>query len=280
MLLRPRTPTRPSVRLLLAVTATSLALGACGSTGAPSAKATIGPSSDQVVAGAQSASPSEGATSEQGFAAATAEEVARALRKAMRKVDSFRVAGPVTVDGYQHQLDAVVHRDGRCVGTMTYIGQYAEGVADLRQIGDHAWIRYERGLLEDLSGEEVDKDTADLWSHQELSDDVSACGGTDILRQVSEMSDDELSSFRLGRPSRVPAGEVVRIERRAPFGAREVMSVALERPHRLLRIETFGGSTDMGVSVDLTDFGVEVDVSPPPPDLVVDLPDDEGLVPA
>jgi hypothetical protein len=207
-----------------------------------------------------SACTSEDGESETDFADLSAEEIATDALVAMDDLEGVRLTGAVDSGGTLLQAQLLLTPSGDCTGTIGL----EDGTAELLGVDGRVWFRPDREFWLITAGTEELADqllavTGDRWVGLPQTNTTYAelC---DLDRLIALTFGDADTPFTKGSQEAVNGQDAVGVVSQRTDSPAATGFVALEEPHRLLRIV---GSGVTPTDVIFSDFGTVPDVEAP-----------------
>lgn len=210
-----------------------------------------------------------GDDSKNDFADGSASEIAKSFSTDMGSLKSVHIAGTVTGDSGEIELDLALNTDSDCEGDITISG----GTAQLLSLDGDAWMKPDEAFWRAASPETADQIIAtvgDKWVvvPPSAADLTTVC---DLGAVLDSLLDEDNKDFTKAGTEEVDGQSAVKLTRPDTDDpdATTTSWIAVEGKHYLLKFEKSGGAQPGGVT--LTDFDVPLEIEPPPADQIVDL---------
>lgn len=237
----------------LAVAALAMSLSSCGS-------------GDDDKSGAGD-KPDAGAE----FAAQTVKEITAQSEKDMKALTSLTMAGTITQDDGELELDLSFDTDGNCAGSMGMQG----GTAEVVSVDGASYLRGNEAFWRATAGDSAEQVMAvlgDRWAKLPAgSEDFSEfCDLDSLLDEFDDDSDDSKETVTKGKVATVDGQDAVEIVTKDEDGTTHAW-VATEGKHYIIKLE-HTGEDEPGV-MSFSDFDEPVDAEAPAEDEVVDMSD-------
>jgi predicted small secreted protein len=191
------------------------------------------------------------------FTDQSAAEIAEAAKDAMSGLESFRIAGGLTTDGQEIQLDLALSTSGGCEGTISAGG----GTVELLGVGDQTWYRPDDAFWQAQSGEQA-QTLIDLVAGRwievgpgEADGFGQFCSPDELLEEM--LDDDDEDTYEKGEVSDVDGAEAIAITNTSQESGPSVGYVQVEGEHYLLKMEREGGDEPGSISFSGFDEPVE-----------------------
>lgn len=204
------------------------------------------------------------------FADQPAEDIVEASKEAMSELDAVKVAGAITADGQEVEIDMQSNSDGKCVGSISVDAGTAEIVGD----GDTTWFRPDEAFWLATAGETAEQImtlVGDKWVVVPDGEDGFGefCDLDELLDQLLEDDDDDKATFATGEVEDLDGEDVIPVEREDSEDGASTGYVRVDDPHYLVKIDKTEGE-DTG-TVTFSEFDEEFDAEAPADEDVVDL---------
>lgn len=204
------------------------------------------------------------------FADGSAADINKAFETDMAKLESVHIAGSVTSDGSDVDLDLTLDRAGDCTGSIGVDG----GSAEIIRLDDATWFRPDEAFWEASTGSAEQAQlildaVGDKWVEVPPEGDSlgDVCDLDQILDQILTSSSNDPKKDGTDEVDGVEAVKLSREDDEDPDSTVTAW-IAVEGKHYLLKYEKSGGQ-EPG-SIVLTDFDEDIDVQAPPDDEIVD----------
>ncbi len=199
------------------------------------------------------------------YAESSSETIAEDLIEAMGDVESVRMAGTVTEDGEDLELDVEVNTDGECEGT---IGVNGQGTIELLHLDGVSYFKADEEFWRAQAGDAADQLMSlagDNWVTN--SSDPNGFGELcDFDNFVDALEGDD--TFEVEGVEEIDGEEAVKLSFESDDGNEGVAYIAGDDPHRILRFDV----PDEG-RIDFTEYDDDFSVEKPDADEIVDLAD-------
>ncbi|GAA4368795.1 hypothetical protein [Nocardioides caricicola] len=206
------------------------------------------------------------------FTDQSAEEIADASKDAMADLKSVKVAGSITADGQQVEIDIQTDDQGSCVGSIGVDGASAE----LLGADGKTWFRPSEEFWRQSGGEAADQlisMVGDKWvviPEGEEDGFGQFCDLDELLEQMlKDDEEDDDAKFSKGDTQDIDGEEAIAIDQEDPEDGTSTGYVLVDEPHYLVKIEKTDGE-DSG-DVTFSAFDEEVDAEAPAEEDTIDL---------
>lgn len=203
------------------------------------------------------------------FADGSVTEIEKAFSTDMRSLESVHIAGTVTGDGNQIELDLGLNTDGDCEGSIGLSG----GTAEIVSLDGTAWMKPDEAFWRASSPDTADEIIAavgDNWVvvPPSAANVTSVC---DLGQVLDSLLSEDNKDFTKAGTETVDGELTVKLTRpdNDDPEATTTSWIAVDGKHYLLKFEKTGGAGPGGVT--LSDFDVPLDISAPSPDEIADL---------
>lgn len=209
--------------------------------------------------------------SDSSFTDQSAEDIANASKDAMADLKAVKVAGSVTTDGQQVDIDVQTNADGDCVGSIGIDGASAELIG----VEGSTWFRPSQEFWEKSAGdaaEQIISVVGDKWVVVPEGEDGFGqfCDLDELLDQMLKDDDeDDEATFSKGDTEDIDGDEAIAIDQEDPEEGTSTGYVLVDEPHYLVKIEKTDGD-DSG-TVTFSEFDEEFDAEAPGEDETIDL---------
>ena len=207
-------------------------------------------------------------TSADDFAAQPGKEIVAAARAAMADLESLKLAGSITADGQEIDLDIQTNADGDCAGSIGIAG----GTAELLGVGGDIWFKPDTAFWEASAGAQADQIISlvgDKWVVVGEDDGFSEfCDVDELLEELISDEDDKDTTFTKGDVTDVDGGDAIPVESTEAEDGASTAYVLVDAPNYLVKIEKTEGE-DTG-SVTFSEFDETFEVEAPAEDDTID----------
>jgi hypothetical protein len=198
------------------------------------------------------------------------EEIAKTAKADMGKLESVKVAGSITTDSQEIQLDMQMSTTGECTGTIGFGG----GQTELLGVDGSVWMKPDEAFWKSFAGAQADQvisAVGDNWVVIPDSEDGFAelCDLDALLEELVDSEDG--TTYTKGDTQDLDGDEVIQVDSKDEDGQVSAGYVLTDSPHYLVKMERTEG--DEPGSVTFSDFDADVEVEAPADDEVVDLND-------
>jgi hypothetical protein len=206
-----------------------------------------------------------------GFAEESGETITSEAEKAMLDLSTVRMAGNLTTDGDELDLDVQISTEGDCTGSITLAG--GDASLEILSIGGDTWMKPSEEFWRMFAGPQADQvveAAGDRWvvlPASEAEDFAELCDLDTFLEEMTKDEDGE--EPQVGETEDVDGQEAVVVESETDEGDPVSAYVATDEPHHILRLEVTQGE-EPGV-ITFSDFDEELDLQAPSDDEVFDL---------
>ncbi|MDF1605305.1 hypothetical protein [Nocardioides sp. YIM 152315] len=202
------------------------------------------------------------------FEGQSADKIVEQAKKDMDGLKAVRVAGSVTTDGQEIELDMQLNTDADCTGTIGFGG----GTTELLGTGGSVWMKPDETFWKAFAGDSADQVitvVGDKWVVVPAGEDGFAelCDLDDLLDEL--ISDDDTDYTKAG-DDEIDGERVLAVESKDEDGS-STGYVVVDEPHYLVKVEKTEG--DEPGSVAFSEFDEEFSVEAPAGDEVIDLND-------
>jgi hypothetical protein len=199
------------------------------------------------------------------FAGLSASAKVTAAKDAMRDLHSIHIAGTLSNEGQEVEVDLHMSADGRCAGTFAFSG----GVAEVRAVDDGAWMRPDAAIWEDFSEGSADQVTDFVGDKWVVLDDPQLEQMCDFRSVMGSLSDSEPDrKYIADGTTEIDGVKTFRIMSSGSAGT-TYGYVQADSPHYLTRTERREGEAP--ATMTFSDFDADVDVDVPDADDIIDL---------
>ena len=209
-------------------------------------------------------------SSDSSFADKDGDEISKDAKDAMSDLTAVKVAGTISSDGQDTNIDLQTNTDGDCTGTIGV----GEGSAEVLGVEGQFWFRPDEAFWRQNAGAAADQILAivgDKWVVVPAGEDdfEQFCDLDQLLDELLEdSSSDDDAKFTTGDTEDLDGEEVVAVDREDDDGT-STGYVRVDEPHYLVKIEKSEGEDTGSVTFSELDEDFEVEV--PADDDVVDL---------
>lgn len=205
------------------------------------------------------------------FTDQSGEQIAKAAKADMSRLKAVKVAGSITTDGQQVDLDIQMDDQGDCTGTIGFGG----GETELLGVSGEIWLRPDETFWKSFAPEksaEIMAAVGDKWVVIPSSEESF---GTfcDVDKLLDDLLKEDGSTYTKKGEEKVGADDAVRVDNKSSDGT-STGYVLVDDPHYLVKVESTG--SDNPGSVTFSEFDEPVDVRKPAPGEVVDLTTSSG----
>jgi hypothetical protein len=202
------------------------------------------------------------------FAAQSADEISDAAKAAMGDLDAVTIAGTLSSDGQEIDLELSIGKGGNCTGSFGTQGATAE----ILGVDGTTWFRPDEAFWELYASPELAPDiiaaAGDNWVRLP-DDDTSFKPFCDIEEFLGELVDDDDADYTKGETEEIDGEETIEIVSDRPDEGTSSGYVLVDGEHYLVRISKTEGE-DPG-EVSFSGFNKAPDVEAPADDEQVTL---------
>ena len=201
-----------------------------------------------------------------GFTDQSAEEIADAAKDAMGELEAVAIAGTLTSDGQEIELDLHIGTDGNCEGTFSTGGASAE----ILGVDGTMWFRPDAAFWQLSAGEAADKiiaEVGDKWVTLP-ADDTSFKQFCDLEEFLGELIADEGSTYTKGEVSEIEGDDAIAITSKDEEEGESIGYVLVEGDHYLVQIAKEEG--DEPGEVNFSKFDEQPEVEEPADQIPLD----------
>lgn len=209
-----------------------------------------------------------GGSKENDFADGSASEIAKAFSTDMGSLESVHIAGTVTGDGGEIELDLALNTDSDCEGDITLSG----GTAQILSLDGDAWMKPDEAFWRAASPDTADQIIATVGDNwvvvpPSAADLTAVCDLGAVLDSLLDENNQDFTKAGTEEVDGQPAVKLTRPDTDDP-DATTTSWIAVEGKHYLLKFEKTGAQPG---GVTLSDFDVALEIEPPAADEIVDL---------
>jgi hypothetical protein len=203
------------------------------------------------------------------FADKPLKEITTTVSSDMKDLKSLHMSGQLTSSDQKVGLDLSVTTDGQCQGTVSVGG----GSAQVLSTGDRSWMKPDDAFWEEQAPDQaslIEQTVGDKWVVAPSETDfASFCDLDSFLDAFDKDNDKSDGPTEKGGVESVGGSDALKLLGKSD-GQDMSAWVAVDSPHRLLKIELAPGGDTSG-TVTFSEFDEPVDVKAPADSEVIDL---------